>query len=96
MTPASTWTEKFEVRPHRMQVVVQTQQENQKTGQQNRKQDFDENPKLRRGTHQPTSHAIPHAEQKREENCNPAQTRKRPVVQVALQTRTRDPATSHS
>ena len=51
--------QKLEVRPYRMQIVVQAQQENQKAGHEDGKNALNENPRLRRGIHQPTSPAIP-------------------------------------
>ena len=95
MTPASTWTEKLEVRTYRMQIVIQTQQENQKAGHEDGKYCVEREPEAKARNPPAEQSGNSNAEQERQKNRYTTQTRKRPLVQVPLQTRPSDPATSH-
>src|SRR5450432_2568866 len=86
--------QELEVRPHRMQVIVKTQQENQETGNQDGQQRPWRKPEAEARIPPANQTGDPNAEQKRQEDGHPTQAGKRSLVQVPLQTRAGYPAAS--
>ena len=96
ITPGQHLDQKLEVWTHRMQIVVQDPAEKSESRAARMVSTaLNENPRLRRGTHQADQSGNSNAEQERQKNSYTTQTRKRPLVQVPLQARPSDPATSH-
>ncbi len=88
--------QKLEVRPHRMQVVVQAQQKNQRAGNENGKNRLERKPEAKARNPPTDQPGNSNAEEERQENSYTTQTGKRPLVQVPLQAWPRYPAMSGS